>query len=75
MVKIFFLCSPKKRPKLKPLDYNGYRFFGPFSGYRGSFQTQGMLKRSIIDKKIWSNPGTLLNTSPLRVHHKDCKKT
>ena len=28
-------------------------FFGPAWGYRGSFQTQGMLKRSIINKRIW----------------------
>ena len=26
------------------LTQSDYRFFGPFSGYRGSFQTQGMLK-------------------------------
>ena len=34
------------------LTRSGYRFFGPFSGYRRLFQIRGMLKRSINNKKI-----------------------
>ena len=35
----------------KILIRSSYRFFGPFLGYRGLFQIQGMLKRSIINKR------------------------
>ena len=38
------------------LTLSGYRFFGPFWSYRGSFQTQGMSKRSIINKKSGKIP-------------------
>ena len=39
--------------RIEDLTRSGYRFFDPFWGFRGSFQTQDMLKRSIINEKIW----------------------